>query len=304
MSSSPSTQSALTFPTSSVLVFSSDLLESCTIEAVHTSEMERGFGTFGIGTTLPDRSRVLERLGQRSDRTNVGSFSQDSKTRPNSFAKESKPALSVHYTISEDRCGTEEEIKGKILANLQPKCEGPIDQLSEFIVALGGEVTDEVEELLRSNRGVINREDEDGDTPIHTAVRTGKLEVLQHLIALGATVYHRNDAARTPLFLAARLGMYSQASLLRQAGAQLHNEELEEARFLAERDPEIWRVAGLEAAPVMQQPTSYWSVPEQMKFPQLIAYFGSDFTASADFMKTKTATMVRFYLLNLRVGFH
>lgn len=40
------------------------------------------------------------------------------------------------------------------------------------------------------------------------------------------------------------------------------------------------------------QPTSYWSVPEQQKFPQLIAYYGRDFPAVADFMRTKTSTMV------------
>lgn len=44
------------------------------------------------------------------------------------------------------------------------------------------------------------------------------------------------------------------------------------------------------------QPTSYWSVPEQQKFPQLIAYYGRDFTSIADFMKTKTVTMVSFSL--------
>jgi hypothetical protein len=42
------------------------------------------------------------------------------------------------------------------------------------------------------------------------------------------------------------------------------------------------------------QPTSYWSVPEQQKFPQLIAYYGRDFTSIAEFMKTKTVTMVSF----------
>ena len=41
------------------------------------------------------------------------------------------------------------------------------------------------------------------------------------------------------------------------------------------------------------QPTSYWSVPEQQKFPQLIAYFGRDFGSIADFMKTKTLTMIK-----------
>ena len=40
------------------------------------------------------------------------------------------------------------------------------------------------------------------------------------------------------------------------------------------------------------QPSSYWSVPEQQKFPTLVAFFGRDFQAIADFMKTKTVTMV------------
>lgn len=42
------------------------------------------------------------------------------------------------------------------------------------------------------------------------------------------------------------------------------------------------------------QPSSYWSVPEQQKFPALIRFFGKDFDAIANFMKTKTVTMVCF----------
>jgi hypothetical protein len=49
------------------------------------------------------------------------------------------------------------------------------------------------------------------------------------------------------------------------------------------------------------QPSSYWSVPEQSKFPNLIAYFGKDFEAIANFMKTKTVTMVNsLQLLRVR----
>jgi hypothetical protein len=39
--------------------------------------------------------------------------------------------------------------------------------------------------------------------------------------------------------------------------------------------------------------TSYWSVPEQNKFPELLAYYGRDFAAIAEFMKTKSQTMVK-----------
>ena len=51
------------------------------------------------------------------------------------------------------------------------------------------------------------------------------------------------------------------------------------------------------SATLNNQPTSYWSVPEQQKFPQLIAYYGRDFASIADFMKTKTVTMVSCRLL-------
>jgi hypothetical protein len=52
-------------------------------------------------------------------------------------------------------------------------------------------------------------------------------------------------------------------------------------------------LAALGLAPTASAVTSYWSVPEQHKFPQLVAYFGKDFGAIADFMKTKSPTMVR-----------
>jgi len=51
-------------------------------------------------------------------------------------------------------------------------------------------------------------------------------------------------------------------------------------------------VAG-SAVSTIPQITSYWSVPEQLKFPSLVAYFGRDFAAIADFMKTKSIIMVK-----------
>ncbi|KAK2840533.1 hypothetical protein FQN49_006181, partial [Arthroderma sp. PD_2] len=45
------------------------------------------------------------------------------------------------------------------------------------------------------------------------------------------------------------------------------------------------------------QPTSYWSVPEQKDFPDLVAHFGKDFEAISQYMKTKTPTMVCIILI-------
>lgn len=61
------------------------------------------------------------------------------------------------------------------------------------------------------------------------------------------------------------------------------------------------RSAGMPGYPT--QITSYWSVPEQQKFPDLVAYFGRDFAAIAEFMKTKTSTMIKnFYTRELNGG--
>jgi hypothetical protein len=54
---------------------------------------------------------------------------------------------------------------------------------------------------------------------------------------------------------------------------------------------------------IKSQLTSYWSVREQKKFPNLINYFGRDFAAIADFMKTKSMTMVKnFYTCEITGG--
>lgn len=39
--------------------------------------------------------------------------------------------------------------------------------------------------------------------------------------------------------------------------------------------------------------TSYWSVPEQQKLHQLVAYYGKDYGKMADFMKTKSPAMIK-----------
>lgn len=62
-------------------------------------------------------------------------------------------------------------------------------------------------------------------------------------------------------------------------------------------------MSGFPSSSTAFQITSYWSVPEQQKFPDLIAYFGRDFVAIADFMKTKSSTMIKnFYTRELNTG--
>ena len=53
------------------------------------------------------------------------------------------------------------------------------------------------------------------------------------------------------------------------------------------------------ARSVPQQPPSHWSGPEKTYFPNLVDYFGRDWTRISDFMETKTSKMVSVSLLGM-----
>ena len=65
------------------------------------------------------------------------------------------------------------------------------------------------------------------------------------LLLKGASVHIRNKAGRTPLFLAANAGLVEHVFLLRQSGAHLHAEELDNARLNSQRHPATWQAAGV-----------------------------------------------------------
>ena len=57
---------------------------------------------------------------------------------------------------------------------------------------------DAILELIRSNKGNLNAQDENGDTELILAARNGELEIVQALIHAGADVNlpnHRGDTA-------------------------------------------------------------------------------------------------------------
>ena len=68
--------------------------------------MERSFGRFNANATSSGGLSASERLGQGSGKSSLSRFFQ------------SKPARAVHYTISEDRCGTSEDVMNEILARV------------------------------------------------------------------------------------------------------------------------------------------------------------------------------------------
>ena len=60
----------------------------------------------------------------------------------------------------------------------------------------------------------------------------------------GALVHRRNNAGRTPLFLAALAGLADHVSILKESGAHLNADEMAAARLQAQVSPEIWHIAG------------------------------------------------------------
>ena len=79
----------------------------------------------------------------------------------------------------------------------------------------------------------------------HIASTASSLEILRLLLSHGASVHLRNNASRTPLFLAANAGLIDYVKLLKQSGAHLHAEELAAARRHAQASPMVWHAAGI-----------------------------------------------------------
>lgn len=81
-----------------------------------------------------------------------------------------------------------------------------------------------------------------------------------------------------------------------------------QAQRPAEAGMQQYPLSDLQTTPAVVPPqapsqvTSYWSVPEQHKFPDLLAYYGRDFAAIAEFMKTKSVTMVSLHISNREVS--
>jgi len=81
----------------------------------------------------------------------------------------------------------------------------------------------------------------------HLAARGPNLEVLRDFLSHGASVHLRNREGHTPLFIAAAAGLRDHVILLREAGAHLHPDEVQDATEASEKlESECWKL-------VMQQ---------------------------------------------------
>lgn len=92
---------------------------------------------------------------------------------------------------------------------------------SIFEVAKSG-TAEELEQLLATNRALINARSELGSTPLHVAATNPSPDVARLLLSKGAEVDARDNNGATPLHLAAYAGKPETVKLLLASGADGH----------------------------------------------------------------------------------
>ena len=141
-------------------------------------------------------------------------------------------------------------------------------------VAVQNDLVDMVELLLKSGADPNRKDTGFGRTALHTAVLSGNREMVDALVAGGASVNATDSAGRTPLELAARYGHKSIAQALKAKGSKAEN--LEEnygrspilSRSLKSGEASIWYLGHCGYAVKTQKHLlvfDYWSrgaVPE------------------------------------------
>jgi len=76
------------------------------------------------------------------------------------------------------------------------------------------EKQEQIAELLIKFGAHLNEEDEDGDTPLHWAVRQGSLDNARLLLNYGADLFWTNEDDETPLDLAVEINEQDLATFL------------------------------------------------------------------------------------------
>lgn len=92
-----------------------------------------------------------------------------------------------------------------------------------------------VEDLIRGRDWALNEVDYSGNTLLHLAATSPDITMLRFFLTHGAPVHARNRQGRTPLFMAASMGLEEHVQLLKASGAHLHADEKGIARLAAKK---------------------------------------------------------------------
>ncbi|KAJ8288905.1 hypothetical protein COCON_G00015640 [Conger conger] len=129
------------------------------------------------------------------------------------------------------------------------------DALTPSLACAAAKIGDiEALEAILEMGSILSMENYDSRTPLHVAACEGHLTVVKYLLIQGATVHARDRYGHTPLRNAVRFRHKEIVKLLRQTGAHLSQEELDDAgselcSLAASGDLEglmMWHLAGAE----------------------------------------------------------
>lgn len=121
--------------------------------------------------------------------------------------------LTTYYKIKEEK-----EINDRKLNNIAERISKGLLKLAE---------TNSLQDLLRTQRFLLNTQDENGNTPIHLAILHGNSKLLEAFVEVAATISKeniiniRNNKCFTPLMIAAYLGQADVCGFLLENQADL-----------------------------------------------------------------------------------
>jgi len=110
-----------------------------------------------------------------------------------------------------------------------------------------------LDELLSQGADVNNPSDYDGKSCLHIACAEGNVDMVKHLISIGASVYVKDRRGRVPLFDAIRNGNKEAMTVLLRSGAHFlpnDSEVLRELCIAASRNDteslKLWKIANVD----------------------------------------------------------
>ncbi|XP_074852507.1 60 kDa lysophospholipase [Carettochelys insculpta] len=129
-------------------------------------------------------------------------------------------------------CLTDSKFIQVIAKSLNVSCKEELkairDALIPSLACAAAKIGDtEALNAIREMGGNLSCEDYDGRTPLHIASREGNDQLVQYLLKYGATVYAKDMLGATPLMYAVKFRQLDVIRLLRETGAHLSSQELE-----------------------------------------------------------------------------
>ncbi|XP_066480291.1 60 kDa lysophospholipase-like [Tiliqua scincoides] len=138
--------------------------------------------------------------------------------------------------------------------------------------------------VLQNMGGNLSSGDYDGRSPLHVASCEGNLEIVEHLLMSGATVYAKDRFGATPLLNAIKFRHKDVICLLRKTGAHLSSQELmnigtELCSLASNGDTDglrAWHLAGVDLTQPGYDGNTPYNIAKAAGHAEVIEFFQSN----------------------------